>query len=180
MSNSTPAAIRAKDRERKAQEKHPKQVQAERKAWWSSEARRIWSVTLGVLAILGGVLTLQYYSTRLTLAPTDTARPQDPMGTTFSLTNNGMFPVYGVEQTCVVHIKPVLPNFGIRMQPLGKIGAGDTKTLNCQHAASNFNRQTAMTIAIEYRPMLWPGRITKQFPLEAEMKPDGTWYWRLL
>jgi hypothetical protein len=155
-------------------------VKAELKARWLSGAKLLWSVTLGILAILGGVLTLRYYSTRLNLASIDTARPRDPMGTVFSLTNNGMFPVYDVEQTCVVDIKPMLPGIGIRMRPLGKIGAGDTKTLNCQHAASGFNTQTSMTIAIEYRPLLWPWKITKPFPLEAEMKPDGTWYWKLL
>jgi hypothetical protein len=52
--------------------------------------------------------------------------------------------------------------------------------LNCQHAASGFNRQTSMTVAIEYRPLFWPWKITKPFALESEMKPDGTWYWKLV
>lgn len=180
MSNHTPAAIRAKDKERKAQEKHPKQVRNERKARLSSGTKLAAKVLGIIFAILSGVLTLRYYSTRLALTPSDTARPNDPMGTIFSLTNGGMFPVYDVEQTCVVDIKPMLPGIGIRMRPLGTIGAGDTKTLNCQHGASNFDRQTSMTIAIEYRPLLWPWKITKPFPLESEMKPDGTWYWKLL
>jgi hypothetical protein len=51
---------------------------------------------------------------------------------------------------------------------------------NCQHAASGFNRQTSMTVAIEYRPLFWPWKITKPFALESEMKPDGTWYWKLV
>jgi hypothetical protein len=181
MSNGTPAAIRTKDKERKAQEKHPKQISKERKARFSSGVKAFWTVFTVVFVILGAVLTLQYFSSaRLTLAPVDTARPNDPMGTVFSVTNGGMFPVYDVEQTCVVDIKPSLPGIGIRMRPLGTIGAGDTKTLNCQHAASGFNRQTSMTIAIEYRPLFWPWKITKPFPLESEMKPDGTWYWKLV
>jgi hypothetical protein len=66
------------------------------------------------------------------------------------------------------------------MQNLGSIGMWETKSLNCQHAASRFNAQTTLTIAIKYRPLLWFGKLTKEFPLQAERADDGTWVWKYL
>ena len=97
--------------------------------------------------------------------------------------NNGLLPVYGVEQTCIVNItaangRPIVSGLSLGMRPLGDLGPGDTKSLNCQHAASGFNAQTSMNIAIQYRPLFWFKQLTKTFPLEAEKADDGTWVWK--
>jgi hypothetical protein len=182
MSNSTPPAVRARERERKAREKHAKQVIAERKTRWWSGARLVWTVI--AFLVFTAIPALLTYFPRLTVAQAGTIRPHDAMGTVFNVTN-GPLPIYDVEQTCIADItaadgRPIVSGLGIGMQPLGDIGAGDTKSLNCQHAASRFNAQTSLTIAIKYRPLLWFWKITKAFPLQAEKADDGTWVWKSL
>ena len=62
MSNSTPAAIRAKNKERKQREKHAKQakqVKVEQKARWWSRAKLIWTAV--IFLIFTGVPALLSY-----------------------------------------------------------------------------------------------------------------------
>ena len=61
MSNHTPAAIRAKDKERKAQERHPKQIRNERKALWLSGAKLTPKVFGIIFAILGAQLSARSF-----------------------------------------------------------------------------------------------------------------------
>jgi hypothetical protein len=61
MSNHTPAAIRAKDKERKAQERHPKQIRNERKARWLSGAKLTSKVFGIIFAILGAQLSARSF-----------------------------------------------------------------------------------------------------------------------
>jgi hypothetical protein len=183
MSNHTPASIRAKDKERKAQEKHPKQIRKERKARLSSGAKRVISVLGTILAILTAFSTVQSFFTRLNISQNGTVRSHDAMGTVFNLTNNGILPVFDVEPICHVDItsargQPILSNLGIGMRPLGYLGSGETKSLECHHAASNFDTDTSMTIVINYRTLLWFWTGTKMFPVKAEKTDDGTWVWK--
>jgi hypothetical protein len=181
MSNHTPASIKARDKERKAQEKHSKQVTAQPKSRWLSGAKLAWSTIGVVLTIITAILT---FSPHLTIAQNGTIRSHDAMGTVFNLPNDGL-PIYDVEQICGVDItadngRPIISGVGLGMQKLGSIGMCETKSLACQHAASRFNAQTSLTIVIKYRPLLWFGKLTKEFPLQAEKTDDGTWVWKSL
>jgi len=183
MSSRLPASAKAKDRERKARERHPKQIGKTRRGLWLSRASRATKVPGILFAILSGMLTLLTYFPRLTIADNGTVRSRDPMGTVFNLTNGGVLPVFDVEQGCAVDItdengRPRIRGLNVWMRPLGYLGPGDTKSLNCQHVASGFNSPTSMTVRIRYRPLFWFRKFTKAFPLEAEKKDDGSWVWK--
>jgi hypothetical protein len=98
MSNRTPAAVRAKDRERRQREKRAKQVKAEQKACLWSRAKLIWTGV--IFLIFTGVPALLSYFPSLSVLPASTVRSHDPMGTVFNLTNNGLLAVHDVDQSC--------------------------------------------------------------------------------
>jgi hypothetical protein len=181
LSNHTPASIRARDKERKAQEKHPKPAVAERKSRWLSGAKLTWSLVGGVVTIITAILT---FLPHLTISQNGTVRSHDAMGTIFNLTNDAL-PIYDVEQICGVDItadngRPIVSGVGLGMKNLGNLGMWETKSLDCQHSASRFNAQTSLTIVIKYRPLLWFGKLSMEFPLQAEKADDGTWVWKSL
>jgi hypothetical protein len=175
MSNHNPASIRARDKERKAQEKHSKQVTAQLKSRWLSGAKLAWSTIGVVLTIITAILT---FSPHLTIAQNGTVRPHDAMGTIFNLTNDGL-PIFGVEQICSINNAGRLSDVDLGWPNLlGNIGIWDTKSLNCEHALVGVNAPTSLTIEIKYRPLLWFWKITKSFPLQSEQAEDGTWVWK--
>jgi hypothetical protein len=185
MSNHTPAAIRAKDKERKAREKHPKQIANERNARLSSGAKLVWFVTLGILAILGGLATFLSFLPHLTISENGTIRSHDPMGTVFNLTNNGILPVREVDQVCGIDRIRFQggEDSGFGIQPkehlLGYLAPGATKSLNCEQAIAMQGTSVArIGIKIVYQPILWPTKLSKYFQLEAEKADDGTWVWK--
>lgn len=185
MSNHTPAAIRAKDKERKAQEKHPKQISKERKARLSSGAKTFWTVVVGIITVLGGVSAVLSFFPRLTIPENGTVRSHDPMGTVFNLTNNGILPVTEVDHVCgidrIQFQGGVASGFGLQPKEhlLGYIAPGATKSLNCEHAiAMQGNSEAKISIEIIYKPILWPTKLSKSFRLEAEKADDGTWVWK--
>ena len=180
MSNHTPASIRARDQKRKARERHPKQIKAERTARWSSGVSRTWTVTVAIITVLGGVSALLTFLPHLTLSQNGTVRPHDPMGTVFNLTNEGL-PIYDVEQICSINNAGRFSDIGLGWPNLlGNLSIWQTKSLNCEHALEGVNAPTSLTIEIKYRPLLWFKKITKPFPLQAEKADDGTWIWKSL
>jgi hypothetical protein len=185
MSNSTPPAIRARDKARKAQEKHPKQIENERKARLSSGAKRVISVLGTILAILTAFSTVQSFFPHLTISENGTVRSHDPMGTIFNLTNNGILPVREVDQVCGIDRIRFQggEDTGFGLQPqghlLGYLARGATKSLNCEHAiAMQGTSEAKISIEIIYKPILWPTKLSKYFQLEAEKADDGTWLWK--
>jgi uncharacterized protein with PQ loop repeat len=145
----------------------------------------IWTVSVAIIVFLGGILTLFSYLPQLSLSEARTVRSHDAMGTIFNLTNNGL-PVFGVEQICRMTItRPngsplIFGGGGIEMTPLGYLGHGKTKSLNCHHAAVGFNMDTDLIIEIRYRPLYLPWKLSDRFPLRAEKADDGTWVWKSL
>jgi hypothetical protein len=142
----------------------------------------LWVIPSAIFVILAGILTLLSYFPQLVLSTSSTVRAHDAMGTIFNLTNNG-FPVFGVEQICHLNItrpngSPIISGLGIEMAPLGYLGHGKTKSLNCHHTAAGFNTESEMVIEIRYRPLYWPFRLSEDFPLQAERTDDGTWVWK--
>jgi hypothetical protein len=67
---------------------------------------------------------------------------------------------------------------GIEMAPLGYLGHGRTKSLNCHHSAVGFNTDTTMIIEIRYRTFYWPAKLSERFRFQAEKADDGTWAWK--
>lgn len=185
MSNSTPAAIRAKNKERKQREKQAKQVKqvkVEQKARWWSRAKLIWTVVIFLL--FTGMPALLSYFPHLAVYPTSSVSPHEALGTVFNLTNNGLLPVYEVVHTCQVETSDgagggIKGGIGITHgdPKLGNLEAGMTKSLSCERTVRGAVT-ASMTIWITYRSLLWPLKITKFFQFEAEKADDGTWVWK--
>ena len=142
-----------------------------------------WIIPSAIVACLSGILTLLSYFPQLVISESRTVRSHDPMGTIFNLTNNGL-PVFGVEQICRMTLSwpngsPFIAGGGgIEMAPLGYLGHGKTKSLNCHHSVVGFNGAAAMVIEIKYRPIYWPFKFSERFSLQAEKADDGTWVWK--
>jgi hypothetical protein len=100
MSNSSPASAKAKDRERKEQESHPKQLKKARRERLHDWASRSWKLFSAIFVILGAVLTVQYFATRIAVASVGTVSAQEALGTVFNITNNGMFTPHDVMARC--------------------------------------------------------------------------------
>jgi len=183
MSNHTPAAIRAKDKARKAQEKHPKQVKNEQTAPRRSGVNRLWSVIVVMITLIGGIFAGLSYFPRLEVSPGNSVSSHEALGTIFNLTNNGLLTVLDVVHNCQVEagdgagggLKGIL--LGRGDGKLGNLEAGMTKSLSCERTAGGAVT-ASMTIWITYRSVLWPLKITKPYRFEAERADDGTWVWK--
>ena len=186
MSNRSPASTKAKDRERKKQESHPKQLKKARRERLLAWASQSWKVITVIFAILGGVLTVRYFATRIAVAPAGTVSAQEALGTVFNLTNNGMFTLDDVWHTCEPQI--IDPNTGaltlgggigiVRPDPnLGDLEPGQTKSLGCDGIANGVSN-ASMGILIAYRPGWWPWKFKKLFRFKAVRADDGTWLWK--
>jgi hypothetical protein len=163
-------------------EKHPKQIAREQKARWLTRARLIAGVI--IFLIFTAIPVGLSYFPHLSVTKSGTVRSRDAMGTIFDVTNNGILPLYDVDQGCGFdQVKYAGGEIsGISMTPfeykLGTLAPGDTKSLNCEKTLALGGTQFDIAIEITYRPLLWPWRITKSFPFEAEKADDGTWVWK--
>jgi hypothetical protein len=122
-------------------------------------------------------------------------RSHDPVGTVFSLSNDGVLPIHDITAGCVFEdlgndamnirgIEWVLPDsFASVLSP------GHKMTLPCAHTVYNYvrppyalppNFRARMTIRVIYRPdwVFWHKRA--EFPLEAERTQEDMWIWKNL
>ena len=185
MSNRSPAAAKAKGRERKKQESHPKQLKKARRERLLAWVSQSWKVLTVIFAILGGMLTVRYFATRIAVSAGGTVSAQEALGTVFNLTNNGMFTLHDVWHTCEPQIVFPTGNTiggGIGMVHaadgnLGDLEPGQTKSLACERTIYGVAK-ASMGILIEYRPGWWPWKFDKLFVFEAVRADDGTWLWK--
>jgi hypothetical protein len=184
MSNSSPASAKAKDRERKKQESHPKQLKKARRERLRALVHRGWQVFGVIFGILGAVLTVRYFATRIAVTSAGTVSAQEALGTVFNVTNNGMFTLHDVWHTCMPEtVSPSGATVGggigfVGGDPnLGDLGPGLTKSLSCEKSIKGAAK-ASMTILIEYGPGWSPWKFTMPFQFKAVRADDGTWVWK--
>jgi hypothetical protein len=140
---------------------------------------------LGILTVAGFFLN---YIPKLSVDTSGSLRPQDPMGTVFYLSNDGLFAVHDVFANCYfVRIEGAvdLYNFKIAL-PSSRakiLSPGHKMTLPCAHAvASEAGAVTnaEITLLVDYRPdWIWWHKHT-EFPMRAEKIENGTWLWKYI
>jgi hypothetical protein len=142
---------------------------------------------LGVLTFLSALEGALTFIPRLSVAPVASIRVHDPMGTVFSLTNNGILPIHDVQALCGIDRVKTTGGGGISgiafempESHADVLLPTDSMTVPCAHAV-NMGAGAAsaeITIHITYRPDLVPWHREIDFPLEAEKADDGTWLWK--
>ena len=147
--------------------------------------RKWWPLITTIFALVVGVPALYSYSTRLSVTPSGTIQPREPMGTIFNVTNNGISDLHNVAQECdLIMVKSddaneIGPN---KTRPkdfmLGDLPAGATKSLSCEQIVRGFNREASIEIVITYDAPLWHRPGIKRFPFRSKQADDGTWVWK--
>src|SRR5689334_18597883 len=87
----TPEAIRV----RRQKEKIKKNKSSSTERWY----RKVWA---GFLTFLGIVLSAYGFIPKVNVEAQGTARPHDPMGTVFLMTNNSVLPIHNIQVKCGV------------------------------------------------------------------------------
>ena len=148
---------------------------------------KLWAVITTCLALVVAVPALNGYLIRISVAPYSTVRSHEPMGTVFNVTNNGIFDLHSVTQSCdLMDIEDMRSNQffqNVRLEPsnyeLRDLPAGATKSLPCEYTAAGFHGGGSIAIVITFStsPLQWYRR-SKTFPFYAERADDGTWVWK--
>jgi hypothetical protein len=149
--------------------------------------RKLWAVITTCFALVVAVPALNGYLIRISVAPYSTVRSHEPMGTVFNVTNNGVFDLHSVTQSCdLMDLKDMRSNQffqNVRLEPsnyeLRDLPAGATKSLPCEYTAAGFHGGGSIAIVITFStsPLQWYRR-SKTFPFYAEQADDGTWVWK--
>ena len=110
---------------------------------------KLWAVIMTCFALVVAVPALNGYLIRISVAPYSTVRSHEPMGTVFNVTNNGVFDLHSVTQSCdLMDLKDMRSNQffqNVRLEPsnyeLRDLPAGATKSLPCEYTAARFPRR---------------------------------------
>jgi hypothetical protein len=153
-----------------------------------------WAVGMAsiTLIVAGFVLT---NLPKLSADVSGSSRPNDPMGTIFSLTNEGLLPVYDVKAGCeVMRVDTPPPGNRHLVEPttfyfpesrVEILSPGHKMTIPCGRAIATKlgNTETLefhaeMFIVVTYRPkwLLW--HKSEKFPMETAKTENGTWTWK--
>ena len=152
-----------------------------------SQFPRSVKVLLEVLGSIASILGVLALIPRISLAPTGSLRPHDPMGTVFAITNDSVLPIHNVHARCVLDDLRSGPMYihGIAVAENGAdaatLSSGQQLTLPCSRVETKQPVRVAkVTIRVDYRPdFLWWDRTTR-FSMEAMPSQDGTWVWKRL
>jgi hypothetical protein len=151
---------------------------------WLLEAFGLLGTLVTILAFF-----LNFYLSKVSAGVDGSLHPLNPLGTVFSITNEGIFSINDITVACGhFHVKAP----GITIQGPGDIvfddsrakelSAGHKMTLPCAHAIGftapvNFT-QAEMTLTAKYRPSFWPWKKIESFPWKAERTDKGEWIWK--
>jgi hypothetical protein len=151
---------------------------------------RWWKVPVSVVVFLSTVAGALTLIPRISIQASGSLRPNDPMGTAFVITNNGLLPIHNVEIDC--HVNRLTTKDGLVLENMRAgnlprshadlLSPGAQMTTPCANAvtgASNADEAT-MTVVARFRPdFVWRTR-TQQFPMHAERTTDGQWIWQYI
>jgi hypothetical protein len=149
--------------------------------------RKWWGVITTCLTLVVALPTLYGYLIRISVAPYSTIRSHEPMGTVFNVTNNGVFDLHNVTESCNLidvtdlrshqffrNVRLVPSNYALRNLP-----AGATKSLSCEHTVAGFHGEASIAIVITFSasPLPWYRR-SETFPFYSEQADEGIWVWK--
>lgn len=139
--------------------------------------------TVLALATLSGLLS---YLPRISVVPSFSLDNRNPMGTVFTLTNEGWFTVHAVKFGCLFNSiesqdgRFQITNIEFVAEPssLGDIAPGGYMTIPCNRTVEMATKPgTEMTVDISYRPTFVWWRKRERFPFKGELSEDGQWHW---
>jgi hypothetical protein len=143
----------------------------------------------GIISALFGIMAaISTFLPKLSVDTSGSLRPQDPAGTVFWLSNDGVFPIHDVFVRCLFpKIEGAASIYGLNIGPgfpLAKtLSAGHKLTVPCAHMLETEPGVVAnaeLTILIDYRPdWVWWHRHA-EFPMRAEKTITGQWIWKYL
>lgn len=148
---------------------------------------------ISVFATLFGVWAayIGYIAPKLSVDAAGSVRPDDPMGTTLELTNEGYLSIYDVTPVCQLQS---VGNEEFKVHdvattsaeyPAQELSAGHKMTLPCTNSAVltgdvPADLRASIIVEIEFRPSFLPWHRHEHFPVEATRTSDGRWLWRSL
>lgn len=150
---------------------------------------RLVKLPLEILTIVATITSILALIPRLSIHTSGTIRQRDPMGTVFTIYNDGLLPIHDVDAIC--GIDSVLTaqgggvsNIGLKMPEshANVLSPSNGMSLPCAHAMNMGENAASAKIAIivTYRPDWVPWHRRSTFPMQAGKADDGTWVWKAL
>jgi hypothetical protein len=142
-----------------------------------------------VVSLLAAAVAFVTFVPKLSIQTTGSVRAHDPLGTLFSVVNDGMLDIHSVDARCGVDdiqepgkitISGVEFGFGPHSHA-ETLSIGHAMTLPCERiVALDSASHAKVSILVKYRPSYSPFYRNEVFPMEAERAEDDTWIWRRL
>lgn len=178
MRGKPPQDIKAR---RQGKPKLPQQVPL---GTFGTTVRQAFGLILGALTIVGVGL---YAKPKVSVSSSGSLRKGDPMGTVFSLANDGNFSIYNVTFYCRVEkfwgMEGV--GFGPGTTSSDELEAGHTLKVPCNNSVVVGNPEILLknissvrvTLMATYRPSWEFWNKTSSFPYVADKNNSGEWVW---
>jgi len=146
------------------------------------------SVAIGTLGVVGsGISIYSLLSTRVPVSPSSPLRPQDPLSTMFTISNEGTLAIYDVHASCHVNILRGVNSLTIAgvggsggSNEAEEIEPGDKITLPCfQRTVVSTQQWTEgdVDITVSYRPSFYPWHQERKIKFRGERGADGGLHW---
>jgi hypothetical protein len=136
----------------------------------------IWLATAGSIA--GGYAILR---PNLTIEPDFLLNESEPLSAYFRIQNAGLLPVYELTFSCVFTGGPFTDSIssgaGPTQRPEPVILPGDSATKNCSVKGFAFAGPASLIFNAEFRPKLWPFRITRSERFSAIQDAAKFFHW---
>jgi len=152
------------------------------KRWWT---KRLLQFVLGIPAFVGFVAAIVSFLPKLSVDVSGSLRSQDPMGTVFYLSNDGVIPIRDVNVSC--RADDIRTGIGQGVSGIGfmnrdshadRLSPGHKMTLPCARVNVSGAVTARMTIDVSYKPAWFWWHRNEEFPLQAERAQGGIWIWK--
>lgn len=145
-----------------------------------------WKFVAFALVLLGAVATVYFFTWRLSVTPGVTLKDSDPFKTMFILQNDGQFPVYDVEFSCLTNfVKYPKGNKVTQLYErsetfdIPKLGANEKTSTPCLFDVYVYLPPITadISLTVKYRPGFYPFHKTQHFRFLAARRDDGSYVW---
>ena len=166
--------------------KKPSQSQQAHLKSLSAFVRRSWKIIVGVSSVVGLIGGLMFFASRVTVSSLSPLNRNDPFSTPFSISNDGVFPIYDVKFHC--YFKDIafpegggFSGFSVEetVPPIQIIEAGEKATYKCLLSVPNASSgsQADIYVVASYQPKFLPYRTEKPYRFVMQQGSDKQWYW---
>jgi hypothetical protein len=152
---------------------------------------RVWKIVVVFGCLLGMANVFLAWNSRLSVTSLSSLNPLNPFATPFMVTNDGYFPVYTARFACMIEkieYEPLSPDdtttiqhnrLRLPAQSIGRIGAREARTIQCQLGIGRPSPITAIDLVIQvcFRPLLLPWDFHQQQRFVTAKDSSGQIHW---